>query len=264
MTPTLVSEIVDTSRYPIEQPGTAAYDEIVAHCKSKLQHNGLCLLPDFIRTEAQTEIQNEAHSLSPQAHRTEHWRATPNGVDDSDESRLPVSTRAAIGSIAYDRLSPASALRALYQSQAFTDFLNNVFDGETLYPTADPLIGCMLTVLKAGDELGWHYDPNDMVVSLSIQVAQNGGEFEFAPRIRKPADHARVNEQAVLEGHYSGTISETLGAGTLSFFNGHRSLHRVAPVGDGNARIIALFNYSNTPAYTFSDDIRMKFFGRRE
>lgn len=262
MTAQAINAIVDTARYPIHRCDTAEYAGLIEHCKANLQHNGLCLLPGFIRTAVQRQIQNEARELSPGAHHTEHWRATPNGVDDADDSRLCSSTRAALGSIGCDRLAPDSPLRTLYHSDEFTAFLNAVFDGEPLYPTADPLVSCMLTVLQCGDELGWHYDPNDMVVSLSIQAADSGGEFEFAPRIRAPAADAQRNEKAVLNGRYRNTISKALGAGTLSFFNGHRSLHRVAPVGDGKPRIIALFNYSQTPGYQFSSDIQQKFFGR--
>lgn len=257
-----VGTIVDTDRYPIDEKGSAAFSQLIEHCRAKLQHKGLCLLPGFIRDEAQQQLQKEAGKLSRDAHHTEHWRATPNGADDTDDSHLETSTRAAMGSVGYDRLAPTSPLRTLYQSDEFTAFLNAVFDGDPLYPTADPLVSCMLTVLQQGDELGWHYDPNDMVVSLSIQAADSGGEFEFAPRIRTPAANAQHNEKAVLQGQYRETISKTLTAGTLSFFNGHRSLHRVAPVGNGQPRIIALFNYSNTPGYQFSRDIQRKFFGR--
>jgi hypothetical protein len=45
-------------------------------------------------------------------------------------------------------------------------------------------------------------------------------------------------------------------------FNGHGSLHRVAPVAGTRERIIALFNYMAEPGYVFSEEIQRKFFGR--
>ena len=257
-----IDHIVDTDRYPVSAPQSPAYDALITHCKEKLARNGLCLLAGFIRDDALQQMQSEANALAPHAHHTEHWRATPNGAPDDPHSKLATSTRAAMGSIGYDRLQKDSPLRSLYQSTHLTQFLNTLFDGEPLYPTDDPLVSCMLTVLNTGDELGWHYDPNDLVVSLALQQADNGGEFEFAPRIRAPADDAANNETAVLAGHYPATISESLSAGTLSFFNGHRSLHRVAPVGTGTPRVIALFNYSEQPHYRFSSTIQQQFFGR--
>jgi len=262
MTTNPVAAIVDTTRYPIHSPNTCAYEQLIEQCKANLRHNGLCLLHGFISDEMLQQIQSEARELSGRAHHTEHWRATPNGDGEANDSYLATRTRAAAGCIGYDRLAQDSPLRILYQSDEFTGFLNAVFDGNPLYPTADPLVSCMLSVMQTGDELGWHYDPNDMVVSLSIQAADGGGEFEFAPHIRAPATNAQRNEQAILDGRYRDTISKTLSAGTLSFFNGHQSLHRVAPVGAGQPRIIALFNYSETPGFRFSTDIQMKFFGR--
>ena len=47
------------------------------------------------------------------------------------------------------------------------------------------MVGCMLTVLGAGDELGWHFDANDGVVSLMLQEAGAGGAFEFAPFVSR-------------------------------------------------------------------------------
>ena len=54
-----------------------------------------------------------------------------------------------------------------------------------------------------------------------------------------------------------------LAPGTLSLFNGHRALHRVAPVTGRRPRIIALFSYAAQPGYIFSDHIHQRFFGRR-
>jgi hypothetical protein len=90
-----------------------------------------------------------------------------------------------------------------------------------------------------------------------------GGEFEFAPRIRAPHPDAAVNEQAVLEERYPPLVQVSLKPGTLSLFNGHRSLHRVTPVRGARQRIVALFNYSTEPNYYFKDEIKQRFFGRK-
>jgi len=257
-----LSRVVNTHNYPINNTQSTNYAALISQCRSKLGDTGLCLLPQFITPDALSVIINESQQLAPAAHHTEHWRSSPNGVIEADISQLAHSTRASIGSVAFDQLSEESPLRTLYQSTEFTAFLNDLFDGPTLYLTADPLVSCMLTILQPGDELGWHYDPNDIVVSLAVQQADNGGEFEFVPNIRAPAPNAQHNEATTLSGTHPGIISKSLAPGTLSLFNGHRSLHRVAPVGEGQPRIIALFNFSETPDYYFSRRIQNKFFGR--
>ncbi len=257
-----LTDTISLDRYPVQDLSRPAAQELVVDCVQQLSKNGLCLLPGFITETALQEIQREAKALLTHAHYTEHWRATPNGDAGTPDSRLHTTTRASMRSIAYDYLDAGSRLRALYCWDGFTAFINAIFDGPQLYITADPLVGCMLTSMTAGDELGWHYDPNNIVVSLSVHEPLAGGEFEFAPRIRHPNPNAQANEKAVLAGSYPGVIRKALKPGTLSLFNGHQSLHRVSPVAGSQERIVALFNYSEVPYYRFSDDIHKKFFGR--
>ncbi len=95
-----------------------------------------------------------------------------------------------------------------------------------------------------------------------LQEADGGGAFEFAPGVRFAAPDAGATELAILDGRYGGVVRPDLKAGTLSLFNGHASLHRVAPVTGTRERIMALFNYMAEPGYVFSAEIQRKFFGR--
>ena len=257
-----ITDIVDFNKYPIRDLASPEAQSLLASCQRQLAVSGLCLLPGFVQPSALELIRNTARSLIPAAHYTEHWRATPNGDQQTPNSKLSEATRASMSCIGFDQLETTSPLRQLYLWPGLTAFINALFEGPELYITADPLVSCMLTVLDAGDELGWHYDPNDLVVSLSIQQPSAGGEFEFAPAIRAPASNASANEKAVLAGTYKEVISLSLEPGTLSLFNGHRSLHRVAPVKEKQHRMIALFNYSEVPYYSFDSTIQQKFFGR--
>ncbi|HUS55112.1 MAG TPA: 2OG-Fe(II) oxygenase [Thermohalobaculum sp.] len=257
-----LSEIVDLDRYPIADLAPPQRQTVVATCRKQLLDTGLCLLPGFVRADAVAGMVAEAQALAPKAHRTEHWRATPHGDGSPQAGTIPRETRAAMRSIAYDLIGRESGLRALYESCAFTGFLRAALDNDALYPCADPLVNCIMTICRDGDELGWHYDPNDGVVSLLLQPAEQGGGFEFVPDIRGRDPAATERELAVLEGRDDGVLRPRLAPGTLSLFNGHRSLHRVAPVGLGRERIIALFSYAQTPGYVFSPEIRENFFGR--
>lgn len=259
-----IPDIINLDRYPIIDLATTAAQSTLSVCHEQIAQNGLCLLPDFIRPDALNIILDEARSLTPAAHRTEHWRTTANGADNNQTGTLARATRACMGSIAYDDISAESPLRTLYEWDGFTAFINAVLNrnNRIFYRTNDTLVNCMLTVLTQGDELGWHYDPNDGVVSLLLQAPDQGGEFEFAPDIRAPAPNAAKYELEVLDNEYEALISHAIQPGTLSLFNGHRSLHRVAPVTGQRERVIALFNYAEQPGYCFSADIHQRFFGR--
>jgi len=130
------------------------------------------------------------------------------------------------------------------------------------------MVSCIMTVCRDGDELGWHYDPNDGVVSLLLQAAEQGGGFEFVPDLRGDLRGddaaATARELDVLDGDGPDILRPRQEPGTLSLFNGYRSLHRVAPVGPGRERIMALFSYARTPGYVFSPKIRENFFGRAD
>lgn len=255
-------EIVDLGRYPIADPESPEARSLVAACRAQLAESSLCLLLDFVTADALAAMTAEAEGLLPQAHHTEHWRASAHGKGGPGDGTIPEATRASIDAIANDRLAADSPLRRLYEWDALTAFVAAVLGGQPLHRTADPLVSCMLTVCHRGDELGWHYDPNDGVVSLLLQASEAGGAFEFAPGIRGEDPEAEAAERAVLEGRCDKVLRPPLAPGTLSLFNGHRALHRVAPVTGRRARIIALFNYTAEPGYRFSDDIRSRFFGR--
>jgi len=39
-----------------------------------------------------------------------------------------------------------------------------------------------------GDELGWHFDGADSVVTLMLQAPTAGGQFEYVPMLRSADD----------------------------------------------------------------------------
>ncbi|MDX1575487.1 MAG: 2OG-Fe(II) oxygenase [Kiloniellales bacterium] len=259
---TELSQIVDLERYPIAELGRPVARSLIAACRGQMAETGLCLLPGFVRPKALAEMVEEAKRLLPGAYQSEHWRASPHGSGGAGSGTIPRATRASLGAIAYDRIAAHSPLRALYEWDGLTDFVAEVLGRSPLYRCADPVVSCMLTVCRRNDELGWHYDPNDGVVSLMLQESDGGGAFEFAPGVRFAAPDAGAAELAVLDGRHPGVVRPNLEAGTLSLFNGHASLHRVAPVTGARERIIALFNYMAEPGYVFSAEIQRKFFGR--
>ena len=51
-----------------------------------------------------------------------------------------------------------------------------------------------------GDELGWHFDMTDFVVSIALQASTAGGDFEAATNLRAPDDQRYDEVRAVLDG----------------------------------------------------------------
>ena len=254
---------MNLSTYPIHIPENPETQRLIQDCRSELSENGMCVLPDFVSAITLDRMRQEARSLSPDAHHNEHWRTSPRGGGDSAVGESTKATRASIWAIAFDQMSPDSPSRQLYESDDLLDFVSTITDEPELYRCVDPLVSCHFSVFRDGDELGWHYDPKtNLVVTLQLQDADDGGDFEFANGVRgEEFDNAEI-ELAIIEDRYDDVQGPDLRPGTLTIINGHSSFHRVTPVVGNRERIVTLLNYSTTPDYCFSDNIQQRFFGR--
>jgi hypothetical protein len=102
-------------------------------------------------------------------------------------------------------------------------------------------------VYEPGDELGWHFDNADFVVTVMLQPARRGGAFEHVPLLRTPADRNPHGVRALLAGGRSGVRTIIPAAGTLALFRGRLGPHRVTPITADTARINATLAYARTP-----------------
>jgi len=254
---------MNLSRYPIDAPKSPETQRLISDCRSELAETGMCLLPNFVSGTTLDCMRQEATALSPSAHYNEHWRTSPRGGGDSKIGECTQATRASIWAIAFDQMRPESLSRQLYESDDLLNFVSAITDDPELYRCVDPLVSCHFSVFRDGDELGWHYDPKtNLVLTLQLQDADDGGHFEFANGVRsKEFDNAEI-ELAIIEGRYDNILSPDLRPGTLTIINGYSSFHRVTPVLGNRERIVTLLNYSKTPGYCFSDNIQQRFFGR--
>src|SRR5438093_2861502 len=145
--------------------------------------------------------------------------------DDVDES-LPadhprrILVRSAQKAVAMDLLPADFAPRAIYESEEITRFVAAVLEKDVLYPSADPLDGCNMTIYEQGDELGWHFDQSEFSVTLMIQCAERGGDFEYVPMVRTTDDERYDDVRAVLLGDRERLKLLASQPGTLAFFRG--------------------------------------------
>ena len=107
-------------------------------------------------------------------------------------------------------------------------FLAALLDRSTLYRYADPFGALNLAVMRDGDELHWHFDQTDFVVSIAIQSSIDGGDFDNAKLIRSSGDEHYDDVAAVLAGRAPERVrTEPMTPGTLMVFEGRNSMHRV-------------------------------------
>jgi hypothetical protein len=256
--------IVDTDRYPVHDLDSA--EEVIGAASAGLRDKGVAILGGFLRAEALAQIVAESDRLAPQGHAEDVSGSPYLGLPDES---FPVghsrryASRSALSAVAYDLLPPNSLLRALYEWDVFTNFVSAVLGLSPLYRYADPLGALNVATMYDGDELGWHFDQTDFVVSIALQSSEKGGEFEAAPRVRRDDDERYDDVAAVLRGEADASIETIpMTPGTLMLFEGRYSLHRVTPIHGAVPRHVALLAYDTKPGTDSTDLLKLVRYGR--
>lgn len=260
-----VADLVDADRYPLHLLADGGCDEVVHDAARAMQDDGLALLAGFLRPEALAAAVTEARGLSPLGHFSEtfsspYLRAPEPGLPSTDPRSRP--QRAALSAVAYDDFPADSPVRRVYESAEVAALVAAVLGVERLHRYADPLGALSMAVMRDGDELGWHFDFSEFVVSLCLQSAEAGGTFDVVPRIRTadPATDAEVVR--ALDGDHPRMRQLPLEPGTLVLFAGRESLHRVPPIHGEVDRLVALLSYDTEPDTDSTAELKMIRYGR--
>ena len=263
-----VLDWIDTDRYPINDPDSGALASVITAARTQIAEMGAAELPGFIRQDALAAFVADAEVLSGRAH--------PSGglgtayLELPDEERfsedhprrtwMPYAVRA----VAYDLIPTTSPLRKIYESEPVRTFLESVLNRGTLHRYADPFGALNLAVMGEGDALQWHFDQTDFVVSLAIQTAESGGDFEVVPKIRTTEDERYDDVASVLAGNSSRVLTLAMTPGTLLVFEGRHSIHRVTPIVGDRLRHVGLLGYDTREDVMSSELLRLIRYGRSE
>jgi hypothetical protein len=261
-----LADLVDLDRYPVDRLESPEGRELVESCRAALRREGAVKLDGFLRPEAVERLVADARAASTLGYPND---AAHNAYFDEeiDESLPPdhprrILVRSAQKAVAMDLLPRDFGARALYDSEEISRFVAAVLEKDVLYPSADPLDGCNMTVYEEGDELGWHFDQSEFSVTLMIQRAERGGDFEYVPMVRMPEDERYDDVRAALLGEHDGVVQLASEPGTLAFFRGRYSLHRVPPVEGSTPRMNSVLTYSPTPGHKLSAMAQQMYYGR--
>ncbi|SFL36760.1 hypothetical protein SAMN04488036_1117 [Shimia haliotis] len=252
--------IVDLKTYPL------ADQAFRQSCKDTFDQTGVLSMPGFVTPMAIDTIRKEGDVNQDKVYaKTEEHTVYLSAPDpayakDHPRNRLVVSSK---GCITDDLIPQDSALRSLYNSEDFRSFLCEVLGEEAVYQYADPLSSINLHFARTGQELGWHFDNSSFAITLMVQAPEKGGQFEYVENVRD-ADAGDMNFDAVgdiLDG--TTPVKELIAeAGTLVFFRGRNSMHRVAPNEGERTRMLAVLAYNSEPGVSLSEEARLTFYGR--
>jgi hypothetical protein len=237
----------------------------VAEGRAQMAATGACEIPAFVRADALPAFVDDARDIAPLAHRSGGLGTVYLGFPD--ESFAPDHPQQwlgqyDVGAVAYDLFPPESPIRRLYEWPELTRFVAAILGLDEIYPYADQLGALNLAVMTDGDQLQWHFDQTDFVVSLAIQPAETGGDFEVAPQIRTSDDEHYDDVARVLAGECSDIVTLPMTPGTLLVFAGRYSLHRVSPIAGPTPRLVGLFGYDTKPGTMSSALLKEVRYGR--
>lgn len=258
------AEYIDTERYPIAEPG-AARDELVASLRSALDRDGCAVLHGFVRPERLPELVAECDRVAPFGHRN-FTRTNPYFTADRPD--LPAGhplRRFYDRSNAFvpaDHFGADSILRAIYEWPAFAPFVQAALGETDFHRYADPLADVIVNLAEEGGGFPWHFDTNNYTVTLAIQNADHGGDFEFSPNLRTPTDEHYAGVEAVLDGDPDLIRTLHLQPGDLQIFKGRYSLHRVTPLRGATLRYVAIFSYVEVEGMVGSPERTLELYGR--
>jgi len=249
-------QCVDLDRHPIHRLDAPAARDLVERCSAEIARTAMAQLPGFLRPDALERFADEARQVAPLARRRDmHHSAygwTDNNGFAADHPR-GWPQHDCKGTVHYD-LYPADALiRRLYEWEPLTRFIGIVLGEKRFFICDDPVMSVVLSVMKPGDEQGWHFDTNDYSVTLCLQAPDSGGEFVCAPHVRSDENENYELVADVFRGKHKPAVCAEPEPGTLTMFRGRRSVHRVNTVGQGPDRLMAIFSYHREPGFRWPE-----------
>ena len=259
-----VSRVVDLERYPIHVDGEARR-QLVADVQKDVRSVGCAVIKQFVKPEAIPALVAEGDRVSHLGHRNfnrtnPYFTQLPADLPDTHPLRRFYDRSNAF--VPADNFGEDSIIRAMYEWSSFAPFIQEVLEEPSFYRYADPLADVVINLAEGGNGFPWHFDTNNYTVTLAIQNAEHGGEFEYSPNLRTPTDENYDGVGRVLDGDQSLIHSLHLEPGDLQIFKGRYSLHRVTPLSGPTMRYVAIFSFTEMEGVVGSPERTKQLYGR--
>lgn len=260
-----MEHILNLTDYPLAELESEAGKALVARCQAELAETGMFNLTGLVRPEAlaaavaEVVPELEANAYTHTQEHNIYFKKTVEGVA-SDHPALRTA-RTSNRKICGDQMD-GFVLTQIYEWPPLAAFLAKVMGKAELHVMADPLARVNVMTYREGETLNWHFDRSEFTTTLLLQAPEAGGEFQYRSGLRSEDDPNYDGVARLLEGKDDQVRALPLSAGTLNVFRGKNTAHRVSAVEGAKERIIAVFSYYERPGVNFSEEDRIKFYGR--
>jgi hypothetical protein len=258
--------LVDLDRYPISATHSETIERVIIDVRGQLAAKGCAVLDGFIDPGQLKRVAKETAVLATRAYFSRAQATTYGGAPDQSypegHPRRRILEREN-GFVPGDAIGIDTNLRQIYHSPALKGFLARCLEVKDLHEFADPIAQLVINVVKPNEKHAWHFDSNEFVVTIMTQPAEEGGEFQYVPNIRRPGDENYPGVQAILDGSSAGVHTLDLRPGDLQLFFGRYSLHRVKQTRGARDRHTAVLAYSNEPGVLGKAEKTSRLYGRK-
>ncbi len=261
-----VESLVNLSEYPINDPQSAQYNEVVKFVQSGLYRDGCSVLSTFLTNKGLDLIAQEAEQRKDKAFYSDSklcnvYLAKGNSKEPKDHPQNIFMERSN-GFITADLLSEGTLSYLLYHWKPLRSFLAQCLSKKELYIYEDPVSNMIVNVCKPGQTFNWHFDTNEFTITYLLKAAESGGYFEYVPNLRLKNDECFKEVKKVLDGDRTRVKRLKLCSGDLQFFLGRYSLHRVTHNNGNSDRLLLIQSFTETPGIVGSKERVKDLYGK--
>jgi hypothetical protein len=267
--PMNINNLLNLDRYPLHERDNPRRLDLVNQCRSDLANQLYCVIPEIVAPEALSAMAEEAKRLQAVSNHNNalrncylHRQQDPSLPEDHPRN---LQDRSSVRMIAYDQIADESPLKQFYHSALVRDLVAEIVNEGELFDNEDPYQPANYVCYRDGDESSWHFDAdNSFTMTLMIQPADSGGDFEMLPNTRSLPDQNYAQVADVLSGRKNESIvSVGREPGALCIFKGSDSLHRVTEVHGDTLRIMGVFVYEFSAGVTGDPEVNATIYGER-
>ena len=244
--------VVDLQQYPVQDRADPRRAALVERLRRELDTQQYCIVPDFITPAALTAMLAEVDRIKAQAYQNRSWRncclyrdADPALPADHPKNIFLDASYSMIGN---HLLPETSLLKGLYNWPGMMAFIADIVGVKTLYQNEDKYQPVNVNCHYEGDRSTWHFDSwNAFTLTLMLQAAESGGEFEIVPDTRSDEDPKFDEVSKNLRGDRSRVVTVPREPRAMVIFRGCNSVHHVTPVVGSRPRLMSIFIYEEEP-----------------
>ena len=169
-----MSNLIDIINYKDHPLENSSY---INYCRKEILDKSILVLNNFITKKCLDELILEALNLENKA-----FYCSQNHTILLEKHNIEVKSDK--GCVPHDLVGKNSKLNIIYKSNIFKKFIKNVLSLNELHSYSDSLSSINYNYYQKTQQLGWHFDNASFAITLMIQCAENGGDFEYVSQGR--------------------------------------------------------------------------------